>query len=69
MPLAVPGTRDEARCVRVLGRVGPPRRRVCHDRGPARPCLGLSASRGAQTGGGGPAPQSLRGAASYEAER
>ena len=60
--------------------VGPPRRRVCHDRGPARPC-GLGASRSAQTGGvrpppspppghapvpGGRAP--LRGAASYEAE-
>ena len=30
--------------------VGPPRRRVCHDRGPARPC-GLGATRGAQTGG------------------
>ena len=78
MPLAVLGTRDEARRVRVFGGGGPPRRRVCHDRGPLRiggPCV----SRGAQAGGvrplpppahapvpGGRAP--LRGAASYEAE-
>ena len=79
MPLAVPGTRDEARHVRVFGRVGPPRRHVCHDRtGPA--VCGLGAGRSAQTGGVRPpaafsargrepgrAP--LRGAESYEAER
>ena len=65
------------RRVPVFGRVGPPRRHVCHDRGPGRT---LCVSRGAQAGGvrataapgrapvpGGRAP--LRGAASYEAER
>ena len=62
------------RRVPVFGRVGPPRRHVCHDRGPGRT---LCASRGAQAGGvrppaasrcrgGGRAP--LRGAASHEAE-
>ena len=44
---------------------GPPRRRVCRDRGTARRC-GLGATRGAQTGGVRPRP--LRGAASHEAE-
>ena len=44
-----------ARGVPVVGCVGPPRCRVCHDRGPARPC-GLSASRGAPTGGVRPPP-------------
>ena len=39
MPLAVPGTRNEARHVRVFGRVGLPRRYVCHDRGPGRTCV------------------------------
>ena len=55
MPLAVLGTRDEARRVRVFGGGGPPRRRVCHDRGPRRiggPCV----SRGAQAGGVRPLP-------------
>ena len=36
------------RRVPVFGRVGPPRRHVCHDRGPGRT---LCASRGAQAGG------------------
>ena len=49
-----------ARCVPVLGGVGSPRRRVCHDRGPARPC-GLGASRSAQTGGVRPPPPPPRG--------
>ena len=44
---------------------GPPRRRVCRDRGTARRC-GLGATRGAQTGGVRSRP--LRGAASHEAE-
>ena len=44
---------------------GPPRRRVCRDRGTARRC-GLGATRGAQMGGVRPRP--LRGAASHEAE-
>ena len=39
-----------ARRVPVFGRVGPPRRRVCRDRRPARTC-GLGASCGAPTGG------------------
>ena len=55
MPLAVLGTRDEARRVRVFGGGGPPRCRVCHDRGPLRiggPCV----SRGAQAGGVRPLP-------------
>ena len=30
------GTFGRARCVPGVGRVGPPRHRVCHDRGPAR---------------------------------
>ena len=47
---AVPGTRGAGRRVRVFGRVDPPRRCVCHDRGPGRPC-GLGASRGARGGG------------------
>ena len=38
---AVPGTRGAGRRVRVFGRVGPPRRHVCHDRWPARTVLGL----------------------------
>ena len=42
---AVPGTRGAGRRVRVFGRLGPPRRRVCHDRGPARP-WGLGGARG-----------------------
>ena len=59
------------------GRVDPSRRRVCHDRGPARPC-GLGASRSAPTGGVRPPPPPprgrepgrapLRGAAAHEAE-
>ena len=67
-----------AQGVLVFGGVGPPRRRVCHDRGPLRtggPCV----SRGAQAGGVRPLPPpghapvpggraSLRGAAAYEAE-
>ena len=32
-----PAREGAGRRVRVFGRVGPPRRRVCHDRGPARP--------------------------------
>ena len=36
---AVPGTRGAGRRVRVFGRVGPPRRRVCRDRGPLRTCV------------------------------
>ena len=43
--------------VPVFGRVGPPRRHVCRDRGPARPC-GLGATRGAQPGGVRPPPGS-----------
>ena len=36
----------------MFGRVGPPRRHVCRDRWPTRPCpRGLGTSRGAQTGG------------------
>ena len=65
------------RRVPVFGRVGPPRRHVCHDRGPGRT---LCVSRGAQAGGvrataapgRAPVPEGrapLRGAASYEAER
>ena len=74
---AVPGTRGAGRRVRVFGRVDPPRRRVCHDRGPGRPC-GLGASRSAPTGGVRPPPPPprgrepgrapLRGAAAHEAE-
>ena len=74
-------TRTRARGVLVFGGVGPPRRCVCHDRGPVRiggPCV----SRGAQAGGVRPLPPpkpvavircretraSLRGGASHEAE-
>ena len=65
--------------VPVFGRVGPPRRRVCHDRGPVRTpvaCARAAAHRRAvsghcrprpRAGAGGPCPP-LRGAASYEAE-
>ena len=49
----------------VVGGVGPPRRRVWHDRGPARTC-GLDASRGAPTGGVRPRPYAV--VASHEAE-
>ena len=78
MPLAVPGTRDEARGVRVFGGVGPPRRRVCHDRGPVR--TGWPVREPRRTGRRCPATAApghapvrrgrapLRGAASYEAE-
>ena len=48
-------TRSRARGVLVFGGVGPPRRCVCHDRGPGRvggPCV----SRGAQAGGVRPLP-------------
>ena len=48
-------TRRRARGVLVFGDVGPPRRCVCHDRGPVRiggPCV----SRGAQAGGVRPLP-------------
>ena len=50
-----PRSLGRARRVPVVGCVGPPRCRVCHDRGPARPC-GLGASRGAPTGGVRPPP-------------
>ena len=40
----------------VRGRVGPPRRRVCRDLGPAR-TVGLGVIRGAPTGGVRPPPR------------
>ena len=56
----------------VVGRVGQPRRRGCHDRGLARNC-GLDATCGAQTGGVRPRPGraaggTRTGGASHEAE-
>ena len=48
-------TRSRARGALVFGDVGPPRRRVCRDRGPVR-IGGPSVSRGAQAGGVRPLP-------------
>ena len=48
-------TRSRARGVLVFGGGGPPRRCVCHDRGPVRIC-GPCVSRGAQAGGVRPLP-------------
>ena len=48
-------TRSRTRGVLVFGGVGPPRRCVCHDRGPGRIC-GPCVSRGAQAGGVRPLP-------------
>ena len=73
MPLAVPGTRDEARHVRVFGRVGLPRSdrpgRVWPGRGPQRTDGRCPAPTAFSARGREPGRAPLRGAESYEAER